>query len=110
MSLALLALVMQLGFGVPVSRSDADAVLAAATLCHSDDGGDAPSTPHTPDCSLCPLCVYVGGTAFALLARGPAIPARRTVALAWSAAPPPSAAPPSTPRFAAQPRAPPFQA
>ena len=108
--LALLALVMQLGFGVPVPRSEADAVLAVATLCHSDDGGGAPSTPHTPDCSLCPLCVAVDGTAFTLPASGPAIPAPRTAALARPAAPPPSTAPPSTTRFTAQPRAPPFEA
>ncbi len=110
MLLALLALIAQLGFGTALPRSDADAVLAATTLCHSDDGGPAPSAPHTPDCVLCSLCATVASTVFMLPADGPAIPPPLTIAIVRASELPQATAPPATSRFVAQPRAPPFQA
>ena len=109
MLLGLLALVMQLGFGVSLPRSDADAVLAAATLCHTDDGG-VPTSPHTPDCALCPLCATVASTVVMLPTDGPAIPTRDTVVSSRPASPPQASTPLSIRRFAAQPRAPPSYA
>jgi len=108
--LALLALVMQIGIGVPLPRSDAETVLAAATLCHSDDGGGGPATPHTPDCVLCPLCLTVASMPFALPASGPSVPAPRIAVLPRSGTPVRTSPPPSAARLAAQPRAPPIHA
>lgn len=108
--LALLALVMQLGFGAALPRSDVDAVLAATTLCHADDGAPGPAAPHTPDCALCPLCTVGASIVFVAPGTAPSVPAPHTTAIGRAAVPPQSTAPPSRPRFAAQPRAPPFQA
>ncbi len=108
--LALLALVMQIGVSAPLPRSDAEAVLATATLCHSDDGSGTPSSPHTPDCALCPLCLTVASVAFALPASGPSIPTPRVVGRPLAGLPAEASAPPSPTRLGAQPRAPPIQA
>ena len=108
--LALLALVMQFGFGAALPRQEADAVLAASTLCHSDDGGPAPATPHTPDCARCPLCATVASIVFVGSMPGPAIPALRTVSAAPHRIQPHSPAPTPQARLAARPRAPPSQA
>ena len=111
---ALLALLVQLGVGVSVPRGNPDAGVAAATaICHTDGdaaGGSAPVAPHTPDCAICPLCVTVASAGFVVPDDGPAIRTSRTVVIGRAAVPPQAAAPPSQPRFAAQPRAPPFQA
>jgi hypothetical protein len=108
--LALLALLMQIGVSAPLPQSDAEAVLAAASFCHPDDGSGAPARPHTPDCALCPLCLTVASMPFALPASGPRLPLPRVVALPRSDAPIRTSPPPSTARLAARPRAPPFQA
>ena len=108
--LTLLALVMQIGFGVPLPHSEVDAVLAAGTLCHSDDSGGAPSSPHAPDCGLCPVCMAVASVAFILPADGPAMQAPRAKVMQATDGRTNAATPPSIPRFAAQPRAPPIQA
>lgn len=109
--LALLALIMQVGFGAVLPRSDADAVLAAAAICHADNGGGGePAAPRMPDCGLCPVCMTVASVAIALPATGPAIPAPRSGALTLLATDP-AATPSVLPiRHAARPRAPPIQA
>ncbi len=114
--LALLALAMQLGLVAAfpragdLARGDNAAVLAAATICHTDDGGPGPTEPHTPDCALCPLCATVAASVFALPTGGASLPAPRLAAIPQQAAPPPATAPPTIDRRTAQPRAPPVQA
>ena len=111
--LALLALIAQLGFslGAPQSAA-AEALIQAATICHGDTGADSgqlPAPAHHSDCVLCPLCVSATGTVALLAPTDPALPARKTLVIARAAITPPTTAPPASPRFAAQPRAPPTQ-
>ena len=113
--LALLALTAQLGFDLPLPKAGTEASLAAATtLCHIDGdetGGQVPGPPHLPDCLICPLCVAIASAATLLLpAVGATVPKPHSAIIARAAVPPPATAPPSTARFAAQPRAPPLQA
>ncbi|MEI7712376.1 MAG: hypothetical protein WCI94_13130 [Rhodospirillales bacterium] len=98
-----------LGAGIAFPRVGADAVLAAATICHAEDGRAPPVAPHRPDCALCQLCATVASTVFLAPADGPSVPSPR---LAWvnrAAVLPRTTAPPATMRLAARPRAPPFQ-
>lgn len=112
--LALLALTAQLAFDLPLPKAGTEASLAAATtLCHIDGdetGGQVPGPPHLPDCLICPLCVAIASAATLLPADGTTVPTPLSAIIARAAVPPPATAPPPTPRFAAQPRAPPLQA
>ena len=110
--LALLALTAQFAFGPPLPKLGAESSLAAATtLCHvdgNDTGGQVPGPPHLPDCLICPLCAAIASAATLLPADGTTVPAPPYSIIAKAAVPPPATAPPPTPRFAAQPRAPPL--
>lgn len=112
--LALLALTAQLAFDLPLPKAGTEASLAAATtLCHIDGdetGGQVPGPPHLPDCLICPLCVAIASAATLLPAVGATVPKPHSAIIARAVVPPPATAPPSTARFAAQPRAPPLQA
>jgi hypothetical protein len=108
--LALLALAVQLGFGIALPRANGDAFLAAASICHTDDGRSPPALPHAPDCVLCPLCANVAGSVFVAPSAGPSVPAPRTALIAMASILPQALAPTVPARATARPRAPPLQA
>ena len=106
---ALLALMVQLALGATVPNAQAALSIAAAPICHSDDGtGNAPAPAHVPDCLVCPLCAAVHASAAIVLPPvSDAVPFARLCLLPRPELPPPATAPPSVDWPPNQPRAPP---
>ena len=105
----LLALMVQLGLGATVPRTD-PGTLVAGSICHvQDDASGGPSSPpgHPADCLVCPLCISVHAPSLPLLAAAVSLPSPPVVVVARIELPPPSTAPPSAQRSPNQPRAPP---
>ncbi len=108
----LLALVVQLGVGATVPRSDPGAIIAGdEAICHAQANGpgntpDRPPT-HPADCLVCPLCVALHAASATLVPPEVALSRTTVMVVLRSELPPPSTAPPSRHRPASQPRAPP---
>lgn len=114
-SLALVALLGQLGLGVLVPRETQETVASlfpwVDSICHSDAAANPGSAPgkHShplPGWMMCPFCLSLS-VPLPHPSMPVAVPLPAAIWIAWRPGPPPARAPPGRGEYAAQPRGPP---